>query len=413
LAALGCANLYVFGYIGADLNGEIAKELLKRCGATDCTDITSDIPTTTKERFFCDRKIVFRTDREAKPAIAFDEEAFRSKVLSVFSVQQIDCVLLSDYNKGYLSKDRCQIIVRLCNERGIPTVVDPKEDFTKYIGCTLIKPNKKEAYQLFSIPSTTTIPEVHRIIRDRIGCKVSVVTLAEEGISVGTAAEFVVTHAVAQHTVDVTGAGDIVATIFAYFLHRGMSLKAVAELATKVGTKSVGCPGTYTITKQDIHEFEFNGQRLFRIDQVRWIPEIHVGKRVVFTNGCFDLLHSGHIELFKFCRAKGDVVVVGLNSDASITRLKGPTRPINPLQVRADLLLSMSYIDYVVVFDEDTPRQVLKELKPYYLIKGGDYTIDSIVGREYATETIVCNLVEGLSTTNTVRRIQGTGGSPV
>jgi rfaE bifunctional protein nucleotidyltransferase chain/domain len=139
------------------------------------------------------------------------------------------------------------------------------------------------------------------------------------------------------------------------------------------------------------------------------LKELHAGKKLVFTNGCFDLLHSGHIEVLKFCKQRGDIVIVGLNSDSSVKRLKGPARPINNQQVRTDLLSSISYVDYVVVFEEDTPLQLLKDLKPYYFVKGGDYKVESLEGREYATETLICNFVEGLSTSNTVNRILSDG----
>jgi D-beta-D-heptose 7-phosphate kinase/D-beta-D-heptose 1-phosphate adenosyltransferase len=129
-------------------------------------------------------------------------------------------------------------------------------------------------------------------------------------------------------------------------------------------------------------------------------------KKIVFTNGCFDLLHSGHMELFKFCREKGELVIVGLNSDDSIRRLKGSTRPVNSQKIRTDLLEAISYIDYIVIFDEDTPEELLKLLKPYYLIKGGDYKPESIIGTHYATETLVCNFLSDMSSSNIIKKIQ-------
>jgi len=401
LAALGCSNITAFGFIGDDMNGKIVTELLTTSGATTCVDVVPNYPTVTKKRYFCENKIVFRAD--VGKAVTIDDTDLCSRITNVLTTQRFDCVVLSDYNQGFLTKERCQLIIRLCTQNGIPTVVDPRNDFTKYVGCTLIKPNRKEAYQLFSIPSSTPIQEVHAIIRSRIGCKYSVVTLAEDGISVGTDHSFYTTTTVAQHTVDVTGAGDIVTTIFAYFIERSMSLHAIADLATKVATKSVGCPGTYTLQKRDIHTFK---KGLIDRSELAVLKELHSDKKIVFTNGCFDLLHSGHIEVLKFCKERGDIVIVGLNSDASVRRLKGPTRPINNERVRADLLSSMSYVDYVVLFEEDTPLQLLKELKPYYFVKGGDYKAETLEGREHATETLVCNFVEGLSTTNTVKKIQ-------
>ena len=404
LASLGTGQLYAFGFVGEDAHGAVLHALLKDLGVNDCTQPLSDYPTIVKQRYFCDNKIVFRSDIEGVVTSTIDSTVFHSAVNTLFSTQPLDCVVLSDYNKGFLNKERCHIIISLALKYGIPTVVDPKEDYFKYIGCTLIKPNKREAHRLFNIPAGTPIEEVHARIREAIDCTYSVVTLAEEGISVGTAVNTFSTKTDVQHIVDVTGAGDIVATIFAYFLHRGYEISEIAELATRIATKSVGTPGTYTIKPRDIHECEIGKQKHIRMDQVCLLRQLYSDKKVVFTNGCFDLLHTGHLELLRICKDKGDVVVVGLNSDASVSRLKGPSRPIQSEHIRSEVLSGLSVVDHVVIFEEDTPYQLLEELRPDILMKGGDYKIESIIGREFAKETLVCKLVEGVSTTNILKK---------
>jgi D-beta-D-heptose 7-phosphate kinase/D-beta-D-heptose 1-phosphate adenosyltransferase len=293
------------------------------------------------------------------------------------------------------------MIIQLANKYNILTVVDPKEDYHKYVGCTLIKPNRREAYRIFSIDSKTPLEDAHQIIRSKVGCKYSVITLAEEGLTVSTPTDYIKTHAQSQQVIDVTGAGDIVTSVFAFYLSQARPIAKAAQIATRLATLSVQHAGTYTLQKHDLDP----ASKILTMDKVAMINTIHSNKKIVFTNGCFDLLHSGHMELFKFCRSKGDIVVVGLNSDASITRLKGPTRPINSQKTRTDLLEAITYIDYIIVFEEDTPEEIIKVLKPYYLIKGGDYKPESIIGAQYAKETIVCDFVSGVSSTNIIKRI--------
>jgi len=397
LVALGCEQLYAFGVIGKDAHAATVRFLCTESGITDCILSANDFSTIVKHRYFCDNKIVFRSDTESDPStLVIDNKALQSQ-LEVLCITGLDCIILSDYNKGFLNLERCQMIIQLANKYNILTVVDPKEDYHKYMGCTLIKPNRREAYRLFSLPPSTTLEDAHQIIRSNVGCKYSVITLADEGLTVSTPTEYIKTHAQSQQVIDVTGAGDIVTSIFAFYLAQARPLASIAQMATRLATLSVQYAGTYTLQKQDLDP----SSKIITIDQLPIVTD----KRVVFTNGCFDLLHSGHMELFKFCRSKGDLVIVGLNSDASITRLKGPTRPINSQRVRLDLLEAISYIDYIVVFDQDTPEELIKVIKPHYLIKGGDYTPESILGSCYAKETIVCNFVSGMSSTNIIKKI--------
>ena len=291
----------------------------------------------------------------------------------------------------------CQDILRLAQEYGVFTCVDPKQDYTKYKGCSLIKPNRKEACALLKLDATTQLLELHRRMAEVVGCRYSVITLAEQGITLYDGVRMIHERPIVRKIIDVTGAGDVVCAILAYFLcGRGNpEPSAVLKMATRIATKSVEFPGTYTLSRADVGP----------PSKVVEAKSLQGQGRLIFTNGCFDLLHSGHISLFKYCKELGGSVVLGLNSDASIRRLKGDTRPVNSLQTRIDVLEAIQYIDWIVVFEEDTPLRLLEELRPDVLVKGGDYTAETIVGREFAGETRICSFVDGVSSTATIQKI--------
>jgi D-beta-D-heptose 7-phosphate kinase/D-beta-D-heptose 1-phosphate adenosyltransferase len=406
LAALECSTLYSFGIVGNDTNGNRIQSLCHDIGIINCIHTISDYNTIVKHRYFCDNKIIFRCDTETKHTVIKIDNAIIQSQFETLCASGLDCVVLSDYNKGFLNLERSQMIINIANKYNIPTIVDPKEDYHKYIGCTLIKPNRLEAYRIFNIPQSTKLEDVHQYIKSKIGCKYSVITLAEDGISVSTPTEYIKTITQAQQTIDVTGAGDIVTAIFSFFLASSKPLSTITNIATKIATISVQHASTYTIQKSDLYQCELGTSKLIGRDQLALLSTIYSDKKIVFTNGCFDLLHSGHMELFKFCREKGGPVIVGLNSDNSIRRLKGISRPVNPQKIRIDLLEAISYIDYIIIFDEDTPEELLKILRPYYLIKGGDYKPESIIGSQYAIKTLVCNLLTGMSSSNIINKIQ-------
>jgi D-beta-D-heptose 7-phosphate kinase/D-beta-D-heptose 1-phosphate adenosyltransferase len=406
LVALGCLQIYAFGIVGNDINESRIRKLCSDSNIIDCIKTLPDYKTIVKHRYFCDNKIVFRCDTEVSSRTTHIPTDIVRSQLETLCQNGLDCIILSDYNKGFLTPEICQLIIQTANKYNIITIVDPKEDYRKYIGCTLIKPNRREAYHIFNIPSSTSLEEVHKIIKSKIGCIYSVITLAEDGMSVSTPTGIIKTVAQSQQVIDVTGAGDIVTSIFAYFLAKSTPIAAIAKIATHIATISVQHSGTYTIQTKDLCLCELEqSSKIIQADQLSLINTIYASNKIVFTNGCFDMLHNGHVEVFKFCKQKGDIVVVGLNSDASIARLKGPSRPIYPLTARLQILEAISYIDYIVVFEDDTPIELIKALNPYFLIKGGDYAPETIIGHEYATETIVCNFVNGVSTTNTIKKI--------
>lgn len=396
LHGLGCGSLHLFSAIGDDDAGQrICAALIKELGVVSHLRVVDGYRTTVKRRYFCDNKIVFRCDTE----VGLVAPSFSDEVEAVLKTESIDCIILSDYNKGVLTVEVCQDIIRLGTLYGVFTCVDPKQDYTKYKGCSLIKPNWKEACALLQLEANTPLIELHKRMFELVGPKYSVITLAEQGITLYNGTTMIHEQPAACKIIDVTGAGDIVCAIMGYFLCSPAAVPSkVLKLATRIATKSVEFPGTYTLTRGDL----LPPSKLVEFSDLR---SLKTGSRIVFTNGCFDLLHSGHIRLFKFCKALDGSVVLGLNSDDSIRRLKGSTRPVNSLQTRLDVLEAIQYIDRIVVFEEDTPLRVLEELRPDVLVKGGDYAVENILGREFAGEICICSFMEGVSSTATIKKI--------
>jgi len=407
LHGIGCDQLFIFSTIGDDDNGKHIQSLVSDMNVNNRIRIVSDTHTTTKHRYFCNSKILFRCDIENNPSELerISAVSFVDQIEECIRDHQIDCIILSDYNKGVLSHKQCQQIISLANKHDIFTCVDPKKDYTKYTGCSLIKPNRSEAYSLFNMSSTTPIEELHARMFKTIGCKYSVITMAEHGISMYDGTDTIVEKPVVRSVIDVTGAGDVVCSILGYYMTTSIPPRDVIRVATEIATLSVGFPGTYIMKSDDILNACMGESAIIMVDDIPAIKRLHSGKTILFTNGCFDLLHSGHLRLLQFCKERADIVVVGLNSDASVKRLKGPTRPVQNENLRAQLLASLRCVDYVIVFDDDTPLNLIKALSPDMLVKGGDYNPDAIVGREFARETIVFDLVKGNSTTSTIRSI--------
>jgi len=311
-----------------------------------------------KTRVICDGHYVTRIDN--------DQFANGTDVLDKIlndDFSQYKYVVLSDYNKGVL--DESKRIIKHLNTFGCKVIVDPKEHANHYEGAWLVKPNYKEFGDFGftdwkgNIITTAAGNNVVALIDSKV------YDIPVERVEVS----------------DVTGAGDCFLAAFVYALTKGYDYKKCLELAVQGSTESVKHVGTYILTEKDLK------------------------KRVVFTNGCFDVLHKGHLTLLKQARSLGDKLVVGLNSDTSVTRLKGASRPFNNVDTRREQLELIPYVDEVVVFEEDTPYELIKQLQPDLIVKGGDYTVEEIVGHDLAPVHIVPT-VEGYSTTKILEASQ-------
>ena len=312
----------------------------------------------TKTRIISDGHYVTRLDEDEK---ADSEAVLRNVLSSDFS--QYEYVILSDYNKGVLTHSNR--IIEHINSQGCKVIVDPKRHRKCYEGAWLVKPNAKE-YKEFGF-------DKHKgnIITTNAGGAVTAKFEDEE--------HFILPEQVEVN--DVTGAGDCFLAAFVYGLTQDKTIKECLELAAKGATESVKHLGTYILSKSDLED------------------------TVVFTNGCFDILHIGHLKLLRHARSLGNKLIVAINSDASVKRLKGETRPINSQETRKETLEQLGIVDEVIIFDEDTPYEKIKEVNPSIIVKGGDYTVETVVGNDLA-EVAIFPKVEGYSTTQIIKDIK-------
>ena len=326
--------------------------------------------------------------------------------------------MLSDYNKGVLAGTVPAQLIAAAHAAGRPVIVDPKgPDYSRYAGATIITPNRRELAEATGQPVTTEaeIVDAATQLRLRHQFGAVLVTRAEDGMTLVDADGVQHYPAEAADVYDVSGAGDTVVSALAAGLAAGLTLRMAARIANIAGGIVVGKVGTSVAREEDLlAAISPQGGTLRKVvnrdvaaEQVeRWRRR---GWRTGFTNGCFDLLHPGHVHLLEQARSQCDRLVVGLNSDASVRRLKGATRPVQPEAARAAVLASLSAVDLVVVFNEDTPEETLRELRPELLVKGADYTLDQVVGasmvRGWGGTVWLAELLPGHSTTATVLKI--------
>lgn len=419
LIVLGC-QVSVCSVIGDDDNGGLLRQTFADKGvSTDAVFKDPERRTGKKTRVIAAHQQIVRIDRESKESISASLE---TRIINFLEEKGADfqVFVVSDYLKGILTSRVLQAIIETGRRIGIPVVVDPKGDnYEKYRGATIITPNRREAEQASQI----------RII-DEAGLSASaaellatlelsavLITRSEAGMSLfRNNGESQHIPTVAREVYDVTGAGDTVLAVLSLGLAAGMDVGDAARLANIAAGIVVGKLGTSTVSPAEIMDevgrtHKDSDSKIKNLDVLTGIikAEKAKGKRIVFTNGCFDLLHVGHVKYLQKARAFGDLMVLGLNSDASIRRLKGDKRPLIGEEERAHILAALDCIDYVVIFDEDTPLTLIDALKPAILVKGGDYTIDGVVGREIVEaaggRVELVSFVDGKSTTSMIEKI--------
>jgi len=405
LDSFGCEKLFILSKIGNDLNGTIIEDTVSKIkNISSYLYKSENYITTTKKRYFSNNDLLFRIDNENSLQNSDEDDIyFINTFNTIIEQNNITVVVLSDYAKGMLSPTLCIKIIDLCNLHNIITIVDPKDDLNKFKGCTLIKPNRAEAQKFINMSiNLDNIIDIHKQLINKIECKYSLITLSEEGLTLYTDEQLINVNYETKQVFDVTGAGDVITAVVAYFICN-TDIEDVCKYANYLATKSVEYIGVYKLSKIDIIDARnyFNNTKQIFINELNIIPR----KKIVFTNGCFDLLHSGHINTLKFAKKQGDILVVGVNSDTSVRKLKGENRPIHNQDTRIHLLSNIHFIDYIIMFDEDTPLEIIKTLKPNILVKGGDYTIDTIIGKEYVDNIILAPFKSGVSTTNTIKKI--------
>ncbi|ADW69100.1 bifunctional D-glycero-beta-D-manno-heptose-7-phosphate kinase/D-glycero-beta-D-manno-heptose 1-phosphate adenylyltransferase HldE [Granulicella tundricola] len=418
LAGLGCQTLLA-GFWGADAEqGELVK-LLEAAKIDTVGVVSSSLPTISKTRIMAKTQQILRLDIESRDKAPMAESE-RLEARAVELVTKVHAVILSDYAKGVLTDKVCEAIIRAARMAGVPVLVDPKtKDFSKYSGATTVCPNLNELSLATGVPAhqTAELLAAARVQMTEHDFKFLTVTMSEKGITVlGPEGDFH-SPARAREVYDVSGAGDTVIAVLAAALAGGLQTRTAVELANLAAGIVVGKVGTVPIAQHELisaltpSSGITSGEKILDWERVqRRVTEWRAaGETVVFTNGCFDLLHVGHITLLEECRRFGSKLVLGLNADASICRLKGPSRPIVGERERARVMAALASVDAVVLFEEDTPLELIQVLKPDVLVKGGDYSIETVVGHEDVIgrggRVEIVPIVEGFSTTNIVRKL--------
>ncbi|CAA6800241.1 MAG: ADP-heptose synthase (EC / D-glycero-beta-D-manno-heptose 7-phosphate kinase [uncultured Sulfurovum sp.] len=410
------ANVDVMSVIGADANAIELNRMLENINVNiNNLVVQNGRNTSKKSRIIASQQQVVRYDRESTEDISIESQ---NKIAEQFgqNIHTYDMVILSDYGKGVLTTNLTRILIDIANEHNKKVLVDPKgEDYTKYSGAYLLTPNKKEAIEASKIEIKDEASLLVAITKLKNECQLSIglITLSEDGIAIFD--DNLRKHpTVAREVYDVTGAGDTVIASLGFSLSCGYDIDKAVKFANLAAGVVVGKIGSATATLNEIIEYESSLNKSTSDSHIKTLDEIELlstelkkrGKKVVFTNGCFDILHVGHVKYLEEAKSYGDVLILGLNSDESVSRLKGPTRPVNTEDDRAYILASLEAVDYVVKFYDDTPYELIKAVAPHILVKGGDYEGKEVVGQDIADELRLVNFVEGKSTTKTIERIK-------
>jgi D-beta-D-heptose 7-phosphate kinase / D-beta-D-heptose 1-phosphate adenosyltransferase len=373
--------------------------------------------TSKKSRIIAAQQQVVRYDRESTSEINSKSQVAILKVYKKI-VNNYDVILLSDYGKGVLTFELTQLLISIANKNKKKLLVDPKGlDYSKYEGAYLLTPNKKEASEATNIiiKDNESLAKSIRILKDNIDLTVSLITLSEKGVAIFDN-ELRIHPTVAREVFDVTGAGDTILASLGFALSCNCDIDEAVKFANLASGVVVGKIGSATATLNEIIEYESSLNKSTSDEHIKTWDEIssiiselkNNDKKIVFTNGCFDILHIGHVKYLEKAKNFGDILILGLNSDDSTHRLKGKNRPINTQDNRAYILASLEVVDYVVIFNEDTPLDLIKLIKPDVLVKGGDYEGKEVVGQDVAKELKLVQFIVGKSTSKTIERIKNT-----
>jgi D-beta-D-heptose 7-phosphate kinase/D-beta-D-heptose 1-phosphate adenosyltransferase len=417
LVGLG-AKATLFGFCGQDADGHALEQALESAGIQLQTTAVASHPTTTKLRVVGGKQQMMRLDTEKIDG--YPEEAYIRLMEKLdAAIATADAIVLSDYAKGVLTEQVCQHAIQSARRRGIPVLVDPKQrSFSRYHGATTICPNLPE----LSVATGISAKELDALLA--AGQKMVIdldlesltATMSEKGIALLRADSKFIAPAVARQVFDVSGAGDAVIASLALALAGGLSMEVAVQLANVAAGIAVSKVGTVPVNRDELlmslmPEIELRAaEKVLTLEALRARASAwrSAGQRIVFTNGCFDLLHIGHITLLEDARRLGDRLVVGINSDASVSGLKGPTRPIVGERERGRILAALAAVDAVLVFDEPTPLRLIEALRPDVIVKGGDYSEETVVGarevRSWGGCVKIIPTVEGFSTTKLIEK---------
>jgi D-beta-D-heptose 7-phosphate kinase/D-beta-D-heptose 1-phosphate adenosyltransferase len=431
LRALG-ARVALAGVVGPDADGRRVRQLLLDHGIDDeAVLIDPDRPSTVKERYIGRAQHrhpqqMLRVDYEARAGLSADVERELGQAVGR-RLRQADVVLVSDYDKGVCTPGLLAGVIAGARGLGLRTLIDPIRggDYRKYHGCSAVTPNRLEAGMATGrvLGDADSALEAAAELRERLDLEAAVVTLDKEGMALAHAdgrQELFPTRP--RQVYDITGAGDMVLAVLGMALAAGADYGPAVRLANVAGGLEVEKVGVAVVTRDEIVRDLLaagGGRPEFGpgLDKVRTRDSLAreldarraLGQRVAFTNGCFDLLHAGHVQYLLEAREQANVLVVGLNGDAGVRALKGPGRPVNGAEARALVLAALEAVDYLTVFDEPTPLELIRELRPDVLVKGADYTRDEVVGADlvesWGGRVHLARLRDGVSTTRLLQRL--------
>lgn len=430
LSSLECRTAFV-GVVGQDGEGDKVESFLRQTACESSLIREKGYPTTMKTRFVAENHHLLRADQEETLNMS---PSLRSRLLEAVrkEIPASNVVLLSDYGKGLFTKETTQDIITLCHDLGKTVIVDPKgADYSIYAGATLVKPNLKEFELVTGMTFNPSHPDFSaravegaKLLFSQFHIQNVLVTLSEHGmvfISSNAPDDFIRIPTVAREVFDVSGAGDTSLATLGAAVSAGANMTEAMQLANIASGIVVGKLGTACVTQDELntalietagkmHNLRTRSNILCPEDAVHVVNSLKKsGKTVGFTNGCFDLLHLGHLHSFMQAKQECDILIVGLNSDASVKRLKGPSRPINDQDTRALMLASLEYIDYVVIFDDDTALPLIDLLKPDVIAKEG-YPIEKWPEGQrvlsYGGRAVQLDRVDGYSTTSIVHKLQ-------
>lgn len=411
LKTFGC-KVFLFGIIGKDQDGEAIKMLLKDINVSESNLlIDNDFMTIKKTRVISDNQQIVRVDKEIFKSTSHENSNYILDNINKI-INEVDLIIISDYNKGLLTPYLISNVIKIGKKNKIKVLVDPKgKDFSIYKGAYLLTPNKKEASEATGliINNDESIVEVLNKLKKITDSQEQLVTLGNQGIAF-LENELIKIPALAKEVFDVSGAGDTVISALAYCLAKGCSLRESVVFANKAASIVVSKNGPATASLEEIQKIskDVYSSKIFKNidDFMNHKIEIIKEKKCVFTNGCFDILHAGHIDYLYKSSQKGEVLIIGLNTDLSVRTLKGKTRPINNQTDRAIILAALSFVDFVILFEEKTPLNLIKRIKPNVLIKGGDYVREDVVGFNIVEKTEIIPFVEDKSTSNIINKIK-------
>jgi len=415
LNALG-ADVDVISVIGCcEISNELKELLTKIKVSTGLLVTQNDRITSKKSRIIASQQQVVRYDRESTNEISnLSQESIVTSFKKI--VSNYDVVLLSDYGKGVLTFHLTKSLIEIANKNNKKVLVDPKGlDYSKYKGAFLLTPNKKEASEAtnININDDKSLRKAISTLKTDCDLEVSLITLSENGVAIYDD-RLRIHPTFAREVYEVTGAGDTILASLGFALACNSEIDDAVEFANLAAGIVVGKIGSAIATLNEIIEYESSLKKSTSDEHIKSLAEITIlskelkerGKKIVFTNGCFDILHSGHVRYLEIAKSYGDVLVLGLNSDRSVASIKGSHRPINIQLDRAYILAALEAVDYVVVFDEDTPYNLINAVKPHLLVKGSDYEGVKVVGEDLVEELKLVKLEEGKSTSKTIEKIK-------